>query len=434
LQRGSAQVEIVAMILARPSAVVLALIAASVLAGQQPATRPAATGAKLVASDAKRLVVEAFGADAKKSAAARAQLTAARPEDRKLICDALGQIPFRPPAKAPPSTATITLDLVDCPVKKGTAIVELPSKYDGKTLFPLVFRFHGSGDTAAEYARNTPDPSFKNVITVTPEIPSADRMGWNQPGGFQLVDAVYRHMLQNYAVDPERVYLSGHSAGGAASFMLSQTWPHRFAAFFAMARLYWKFHPMPEPCMDVLKQVPGFFVVGLADTDERVAGFRTAEAYYKKTSLPGEFRFIAGQGHTYIRDQASQAFEFLLKKKRPKIPKDFCAIFYRYSSFLASEYPLHDRQYWLEGGKFDPNGTSCHVTVAGNVIDIAGPKLESGAVLLNDDLVNLDQPVTIRLNGKTVHEKPVERSVEFLLDWYAKERDRGQLYWNRLAF
>jgi hypothetical protein len=410
------------------------VLVASIIAGQQPASKPATAAPKLVASDAKRLVAEAVGPDAKKAAAARAQLVASRPEDRKLIIDALGQVAMRPPAKAPPSQTTLTFDLVDPPTKKGIAIVELPPKYDGKTAYPLLFRLHGSGDTAAAFSKNTPDPSFKNMITVTPEIPSADRMGWNQPGAFQLIDSVYRHMLQNYAVDPDRVYASGHSAGGGASFIIAQMWPHRFAAFFAMARIHWRYHPLPEPCMDILKHVPGFFVVGLTDTEERVGGFRTAEAYYKKHDLPGEFRFIPGQGHTYIRDQASQAFEFLLKKKRVKPPKDFCGLFAFYSDEPKSEEPLLLRQYWLEATKYSQGGTPCHVTVAGNVIDVAAEKLESGAVLLNDDVVNLDQPVTIKLNGKTVHEGPVERSVDFLLDWYAKERDRGQLFWNRVAF
>jgi hypothetical protein len=421
-----------AMVPLRTVAILLA--AAAILAAQS--SKPAAAP-KIVAPDAKRLVAEACGPDAKKAAAARAQLAAVRPEDRKLILTALAQLPFRPPpgSKNPSErSATVTFDVDDAPGKKGIAIVELPAKYDGKTPFPLLFRFPGSGDTAADFAKNTQDPAFKNAITVTPEIPSGDRMAWNTPGGWPLVDAIYRHMLRNYAVDPERVYASGHSAGGGAAFIVSQMWPDRFAAFFSMARLHWKYQQMPEPCMDVLKQIPGFFVVGLKDTEERVGGFRTAEAYYKKTSLPGEFRFIEGQGHTYIRDQAAQAFEFLLKKKRSRLPKDFAGLFAFYSNQPRAEESLVNRQYWLEAKKYFAGGTPCRVTATGNVIEITGDKLESGSLLLNDDVVNLDEPVTIKLNGKTVSEARVERSVEFLLDWFDKEHDRGQLYWNRVAF
>jgi hypothetical protein len=418
--------------------IVAAQGAASKPAAGASASRPSPAVPKLVASDAKRLVAEALGADAKKAAAARAKLVAARPEDRKLVLEAVAQLPFPAPPKTakgtPEKSTTITLDVPDAPSKKGIAIVELPPKYDGKTAFPLLFRFHGSGDTAAEFARNTADPVFSKMITVTPEIPSADRMGWNQPGAFQLVDAVYRYMLEHYAVDPDRVYLSGHSAGGGASLILSEWWPHRVAAFFAMARIYQKYNTLPEPSMDVVRFVPGFFVVGLNDTEERVGGFRQAEEYYKRTGLPGEFRFIAGQGHTYIRDQAAQAFDFLLKKKRAKPPKDFAALYCMYSNQSQTEAPLMARQYWLEAGKYEPAGAPCHVTASGNVIEIAGDKLQSGAVLLNDEVVDLDQPVTIRLNGRTVHEGPVERSVEFLLDWFAKEHDRGQLFWNRVNF
>ncbi len=397
---------------------------------------PAAT--KLLPSDAKRLVGEAVGGDPARAAAARKTLEATRPEDRKFILDALRALPFTPPkGQKLPADRNIrdTLEVAESPLKKANYIITLPKGYDGKKPLPVLFRFHGSGDTAAAFAKNTIEAK-QPFICVTPEIPSEDRQGWNQPGGYQLVDRLFHHVLQDFNADPDHIYLSGHSAGGGASYMFSQLWPHRVAAFYVMARLYWAFHLAPEPCMDTVRNIPGYFVVGLKDTDERVSGFRTVEAYYTKNKLPGVFNFVPNKGHDYMQEFHQKAYDYMSKAARVAAPKEIRGIFFIYGNQLDVE-PITSRRWWLEakhGGYDGGAGTPFHAKVDGNVIDIDAPNLRAGSVLLTDGLVDLDQPVTIKLNGKEVHQGAVERSVSFLLDWFIQERDRGQLYWNRVSF
>ncbi len=398
----------------------------------------AAPSQKLLASDAKRLVAEAFGADPKRADAARKTLEATRPEDRKFIAEALRALPFAAPkGQKLPADRLVkdTLDIPESSVKKAKFIVTLPKGYDPKKPSPVLFRFHGSGDTAADFAKNTVEAK-QPFLCVTPEIPSDDRMGWNQPGAYQFVDKLFRYLVDNFSVDLDHLYLSGHSAGGGASFIFSQLWPHRVAAFYAMARLHWAFHLAPEPCMDTLRGIPGYFVVGLKDTDERVQGFRTAEAYYKKNSMPGVFNFVEGKGHDYMQEFHPKAYEYMAKVARVPMPKEIRGIFFVYGNGKDVE-PITSRRWWLEvkpGGYESGPGTPFHAKVDGNTIDIDGPNLRQGSVLLADGLVDLDKPVVIKLNGKEVHNGAIERSVKFLLDWFSAERDRGQLYWNRLEW
>jgi hypothetical protein len=162
-----------------------------------------------------------------------------------------------------------------------------------------------------------------------------------------------------------------------------------------------------------------------------VQGYRTAEAYYAKHKLPGVFRYAKGKGHTYLQEYNAEAVAYLAKNTRRRYPKEFPAIFFVYSNAMT-EKPLNSRAYWLEGEEFSPDVTVIAVSVQGNVITIDAPALQSAHLLLNDAIVDLDKPVTVKLNGKTVFEGPVERSVPFLLDWFATNRDRGDLYWNRI--
>lgn len=392
-------------------------------------------GAKLSTADAKRLVAEAFGGDEKKAAAAREKLVKTRSQDRKAIWDALVAMPFRPPAKKLPKERTIqeTIEAPGGELKDAPVFIKLPQKYDGKTPTPVVFRFHGSGDEGMSYVAGSIDRVLEKVILVAPQVPSRDRESWHEPGSRGLVDNVFRHLLRNYNVDTDRVYFSGFSAGGVASYSYAQTWPHRVASFYAMGSIHPCFEEKHEACMDVLRHVPGFFAVGQQDTAERLKSFRTAEAYYMAKSLPGVFHFVSGKGHDYLSELDPKGFEYMFKNKRVRYPKDLHAIFFQYDN-LREDEPYVTTCYWLVATKYSYHGTPCHVTAEGNTIEIQAPELEAGTVLLNDEVVDLDQPVVVRLNGREVANAKVERSVQHLLDWFDKGRDRGQVFWNRVEF
>lgn len=70
--------------------------------------------------------------------------------------------------------------------------------------------------------------------------------------------------------------------------------------------------------------------------------------------------------------------------------------------------------------------------VEGNRIDIDAPKLKRARLHLNDRIVDLDQPVTVTLNGDEIFSGDVERSAAFLLDWFEKHGDAKRLFWNQL--
>jgi dienelactone hydrolase len=412
-----------------------ALIAAAIPAQLAPESKPAA-GKKLNKPDAARLVAALSGPeDAAKRA--RATLIETRAEDRKLIAAAIREAPFRAPKgfKAKP-TSTEKLPLKGAEVPEGEFIVRLPSKYDEKTAWPMVFRLHGSGDVGSNFRRGW-DGSLMcaRCISIIPTIPTKERMGWNEKGVRAFLDAIYRFMLAHYNVDTDKVYVDGYSAGGGAATMIPQAWPHRIAAFYSRARVGYT-NQAPDArqhCLAILRHIPGFFVMGADDTAERVEGFKFAEEYYKTNKLNGVFHLVKGVGHDYVQDLDKPGHEFLLKQSRTAHPKEFDAAFCRFSNAL-DEVPLMSRAYWLEAK--DVNGGMAPATASAkdNVIEIKSTFLTSGAVVLNDEIVDLDKPVTVKLNGEEVFSGAVERSVDFLLKWADTHRDRRWLYWNEIPF
>lgn len=393
------------------------------------------SGSPLSLSDAKRLVAEALGGDPKKSAAAEQRLGETRPEDRQRILDAVRSHPWTAPRGfLIPKSRVIedTWDLPNTETKKGKFFIHVPKDYDGKKPFPVLFRFHGSGATAAAFVEASRTPASEKFIMVTPEVPTADRAAFNAPGCFEFIDRLIVDVRTRFNTDPNRLYLSGHSGGGAAAFCLAQIWPHRVAGFYAMASLHFSFPGDREACMETLRTIPGFFVVGKNDVPPCVDGFRFTQAYYEKAKLPGEFMFVDGRGHEQIVELHPKAYDYLLKSVRRSAPTDINGVFYAYDD-APDQIPYLRRRYWLEVENFADDHAAFHAKIDGQKITIDSPNFKKGAVLLNDDLVNMDLPVEIVLNGKVVAHGAVERSPAVLISQFRKERDRGELFWNRVA-
>jgi predicted peptidase len=68
------------------------------------------------------------------------------------------------------------------------------------------------------------DPSFSFVV-VAPQAPKGAL--WTDTDG---LIALLDHITARYAIDPGRVYLTGHSMGGNGTWFLAYTAPERFAA------------------------------------------------------------------------------------------------------------------------------------------------------------------------------------------------------------
>jgi polyhydroxybutyrate depolymerase len=130
--------------------------------------------------------------------------------------------------------------------RERTALVAAPST--GEALAPLVFVFHGHGGSSRQAARSFQlHEHWPAAWVVHPQglptpgaitDPKGRRAGWQMKVGDQgdrdlaFFDAMLAAMLAEGRVDPRRVYATGHSNGGAFTYLL---WAERGAVFAALA-------------------------------------------------------------------------------------------------------------------------------------------------------------------------------------------------------
>src|SRR3954469_21316070 len=133
---------------------------------------------------------------------------------------------------------------------KREALVYTPAKKtEGK--LPLVFDFHGHGGTArhAAWTHRFQEDWPEAVVVYMQGLntpgkltdPEGKKSGWQsgpadqQDRDLHFFDAVLASMKKDYSIDENRIYATGHSNGGAFTYLLWAKRGETFAAFAPVA-------------------------------------------------------------------------------------------------------------------------------------------------------------------------------------------------------
>jgi len=137
---------------------------------------------------------------------------------------------------------------------KRQAIVYSPSKPSGKV--PLVFSFHGHGDTALNFEGVGLQDAWPEAVIVYPQglaSPRDGAPGWqNEPGldgdrDLKLVDQAIAELHKTFPIDDSRIYVTGFSNGARFSYLPWAVRPKVFAAFGPVAGMLAPSLTLSEP-------------------------------------------------------------------------------------------------------------------------------------------------------------------------------------------
>jgi len=200
----------------------------------------------------------------------------------------------------------------------------LPEGYQarGRERWPLIFFLHGMGERGSDpwkvKVHGPPKVAEKMsnfpFIVVSPQCP--DDQWWST----EVLLAVLDDVSARYKVDPKRIYLTGLSMGGYASWTLALEHPERFAAAAIICGggnpNY--LHAYGPPRKAALKALPVWVFHGDKDASVPLDESERMVAALKKFGCNVKFTVYPGVGHdcwtqTYANPEL---YEWFLKYER----------------------------------------------------------------------------------------------------------------------
>jgi poly(3-hydroxybutyrate) depolymerase len=213
----------------------------------------------------------------------------------------------------------------------------VPSTYDKEKKTPLMVALHGLGSTSMgimRYKGLTDLAEKHGYIVVAP-------MGYNSRGWYgqpapkfskkdgdpdnisELSEKDVMNVLaiarKDYNVDPDRIYLMGHSMGGGGTFQLAIKHPDIWAGLAPIAPAIFR---KPQDVAKI-KHIPIILVQGDEDKLVKVEGTRRWADEMKKLDMTYEYIEVAGGDHINVAFQKMpNIFDFFNKHKRKEKEKE----------------------------------------------------------------------------------------------------------------
>lgn len=252
-------------------------------------------------------------------------------------------------------------------------------------------------------------------VYLVPRAPTDTWDLWHQ----SHIDGLFGRLIENMIVfedvDPDRVYLMGYSAGGDGVYQLAPRMADRLAAAAMMAG-----HPNETSPLG-LRNLPFAIHVGELDSaynrNKVAREWETKLADLHKADPDGYVHSVtleAGKGHWMDRKDAV-AIPWMAKYRRNQIPKRIV---------WKQDDVTHHRFYWLAVGPKDfKDRAEVVASREGQKIDLQSQDVTRLTVRLNDDLLDLDQPVSVTRGDKVLFQGPVSRTIGVLAKTLAERGD-----------
>ncbi len=384
-----------------------------------------------------------------RAAALRLAHPASSPKAGGALACALPDSLRTPLSRARPSRATGTTfrGMASKSLRGWPYAIYIPDDYRGDEPFPLIVYLAGNSGPAIEGVQLGSN-AFERTgyIVVYPNSWG----GWWRSATETMVDSLLEEVMRGYAIDPERVYISGLSNGGTGTLDYASLWPHRFsAAVVAMGAGLFGFTEAggDRPFASNVAHLPMLFLHGKLDpvipvtaTTNTVDSLRAQHADVAMKLFPQRaHEIVPGTGD----DGAT--VDFFQHHIGRAIPRkiDF-----------AVATTAHARSYWVEilakeevsGG--DANlpdairaklGTLVRSGVRASIDEHNTIKLDALHVrqlrlLLRPDLFPHQGNVKVVLNGKTVFEGALPNDCELYARTLADAGDPYLAYTAALTF
>ena len=262
-------------------------------------------------------------------------------------------------------------------------------------------------------------------VYVAPRAPTDTWDLWHQ----SHIDAFFDRLIQDFVlfenVNPDRVYLMGYSAGGDGVYQVAPRMADRFAAASMMAG-----HPNETSPLG-LRNLPFTLHMGANDgaynRNKIAAEWKTKLAELHESDPDGYNHYVKiheGKGHWMDRQDA-EAIQWMHQNTRNRFPKKIV---------WKQDDVVEPRFYWLSTDPLFLRDRPLVVAKAvGNEVVIEQAELTQLNILLKDDLLDMNAPVTVRIGDREIVKTKVPRTIAVMDETLSERGDPKGVFWGNLA-
>ncbi|MBR1667578.1 MAG: hypothetical protein IJ693_04770 [Bacteroidaceae bacterium] len=293
---------------------------------------------------------------------------------------------------------------------------------DGYSLF---ISLHGGGNAPAQLNDSqwenqkvlyTP----KNSVYLAPRAPYNDWDMWFKPDLDSFYAALIQMCVAYLDVNPDKVYLIGYSAGGDGVWRMGPRMADTWAGASMMAG-----HPGDVSLLN-LRNIPFMIWCGAQDAAynrNTECTKRGLEMDSLQNNDPEGYRhqthIVKGKAHWMDLEDAA-ALPWLQQYKRNPYPTQIV--------WQQTDVP-HAHFYWLTAPSEQlQRGKTVRLALKGNTVNIQQCDYTQLTLHFNDQMLNLDHPVTIKFKGKTLFKGKLQRTLANLQNSLSQRGDLQYMF------
>ena len=257
-------------------------------------------------------------------------------------------------------------------------------------------------------------------VYVVPRAPTDTWDLWHQSHIDRFFDRLIENLVVLEDVDPNRVYIMGYSAGGDGVYQLAPRMADRFAAASMMAG-----HPNETSPLG-LRNLPFALHMGELDSAynrNRIASdWKIKLADLQQDDPKGYVHMVKiheGKGH-WMDKQDAEAVPWMAKFTRDVHPPRIV---------WKQDDVVQNRFYWLA---VDPANVQPRAEIvatrSGGSIDVRSKDANSVLVRLSDDMMDLDDQVSITSGSISLFQGSVQRTIGLLAKTLSERGDPRGMY------
>jgi pimeloyl-ACP methyl ester carboxylesterase len=328
-----------------------------------------------------------------------------------------------------------------------TYYVQLPPEYDPYRRYPCLVTLNGAGTTPLQQVDWWAGPYSKKANM---RYGQATRHGyiviapvWQREHQREYEYTVREHAAvlyslrdacRRFAIDTDKVFLSGHSMGGDASWDIGLAHPDLWAGVLPIVPRADKYIPRYA---ENGRNLPMYFVCGEKDGDKWPMNASDWDRYLKFVGYDSMVVQFQGRGHEHFHDEIQNLLEWMNLHRRNFFPK----------SFAANTLRPWDNFFWyVEIDRMPPNGLvmplqwppprgTLATKVSGSILPTNGISVDTSAakatVWLSPEMINFNDKPFVTIRGKRFMN--LQPDIAVLLEDVRTRSDRQHPFWAKVS-